>query len=438
MSVKPCPWNELSEWQSCFISDVFLTPEDRPLVEQLGQAGQVEIDELRTGVRIKARSWVGVIRFSNFELRIVPKLAGDYLGLVEMLAFTTGLDALRRNRGIRQLQLEKNCHLFDLVALLFAEACEQITRKGLIYDYIEQEADLPVVRGRLLAGQQLRRRFGRVDRLECRYDDHLSNVIENQILAVTLAVCRPKVAHPLVGLRIHRLHSLFSEACMTDGLDLREAREAVVYNRLNEFYREAHQLAWLILDGLAIDDLLKAGQTRSFAFLLDMNRLFELFIFHWVKYILQDEPCQIHYQRQDRSVIWDVTHKRPYSHLTPDLLIESGSPPQRLVIDAKYKTYDEHRLNPADIYQSFLYAYAYQTDQASVPEALLLYPASQHGPSVVKLSIRGAISSGCNVQAMNIHIPQVLSEIDRKLKILGPEAQRLVEVIRRRLTQQAV
>jgi len=38
-----------------------------------------------------------------------------------------------------------------------------------------------------------------------------------------------------------------------------------VYNRLNEHYREAHALAWLILDGLGIEDLYTGGAHRTFA-----------------------------------------------------------------------------------------------------------------------------------------------------------------------------
>src|SRR5579864_2533862 len=102
------PTFELGEWESLLIEDEILTPADQRLRQELeaGEEGRLQVDELRSGVRITARSWVGVIRFERFEVRIVPKLAGNDLGLVEMIEFATGLDALRRTSGARTLHTD--------------------------------------------------------------------------------------------------------------------------------------------------------------------------------------------------------------------------------------------------------------------------------------------------------------------------------------------
>src|SRR5687768_1900698 len=96
---------ELAEWQSRDLEGFFLSPEDRRLVERLGRehSGKLEITELLSGVRIAAKSWIGVVRFDSFEVRVIPKLAGENLGLVRLIEFTTGLDALSRIRGSRLL-----------------------------------------------------------------------------------------------------------------------------------------------------------------------------------------------------------------------------------------------------------------------------------------------------------------------------------------------
>jgi 5-methylcytosine-specific restriction enzyme subunit McrC len=429
-----CPVLKLSEWKTKELPGVTLSDQDRKLAAQLGgERGRVDVDELRTGVRVKAYSWVGIVRFENFEVHILPKLAGDNLKLVEMLAFTSGIDALRRNIGARQLRPEHSDHLLDLLALLLAQACERIVASGLLHDYVEQETDLPVLRGRLLADKQIRQRMGQINRLECRYDDLNSDILENQILAAALTACRTRVSQPAVRLRVRRLHMLFSATCSSAGLDLQEARGALIYNRLNQHYKQAHELAWLVLNGLGINDLLVSGPTRSFAFLLDMNRLFELFVFRFVEHILCDRAYRVHYQRRDRSIIWDITHKRPYTRVVPDLLIETDLPnPQRLVVDAKYKIYDERRLSTADIYQGFLYAYAYNSREATTPETLLLYPASRHGAPPVRLQIRSAAQRiGARIQAVGIHIPQALEEIQSGMP--GPTTRFLLEVLEKSL-----
>jgi 5-methylcytosine-specific restriction enzyme subunit McrC len=165
------------------IDGEMLTPSDQRLKEELqaGEEGRLLVDELRTGVRIAARSWVGIVRFERFEVRVVPKLAGDNIGLVEMIEFATGLDALRRSSSARSLHAE-GTGLFDLIALLLAEGTELILRCGLLADYVEREDELRVLRGRLLSDRQVLRRFGQVDRLVCRFDEHEQDIAENQLL----------------------------------------------------------------------------------------------------------------------------------------------------------------------------------------------------------------------------------------------------------------
>jgi 5-methylcytosine-specific restriction enzyme subunit McrC len=404
----------LSEWQTASLPGLALTARDRQLVAELqgGQGGRLEIDELRQGIRIRTRSWVGVVRLQDFEIRVTPKLAGGNAGLVQMLSLTSGLAALRRNRSRRYLHVEPSVHLFDLIALLFAEACERIVRGGLLHDYVESESILPVLRGRLLVGEQVRRHYGRVDRLACRYDDHLTDIVDNQIVAAALALCRSRVSHPAVRLHVHRLHTLFTAACSAENvIDLKSVRAEMRYHRLNEHYRQAHELAWLLFDGMGVDDLLQSGSTRSFAFLLDMNRLYERFIARFVAFALQNSDYRIRTQRQDRSIIWDMMRNKPYTSVVPDILIETSNG-RRLAVDAKYKLYDERRLSTADIYQSFLYAYAYNDTGDRGPAALLIYPASAQRSQPVYLQIRGQNqTTKARLHALALSIPEMIGEL---------------------------
>jgi len=189
----------LGEWKSGHLERVTLTEDDHSLGRCVGD--EVAIDELRSGVRVGTRSWVGLVRFDAFQVQIIPKLAGENLGLVELIDYATGLDALERYPSIRTFS-GAGANLFDLLALLFAEACERVLRGGLLYDYCEVEDDLPVVRGRLLIRQQILRRFGRLDHLECRYDEYLTDIPENQLLLAGLTTCAGRVEHPAVAMRI--------------------------------------------------------------------------------------------------------------------------------------------------------------------------------------------------------------------------------------------
>jgi 5-methylcytosine-specific restriction enzyme subunit McrC len=191
----------LTEWQRVFCADLVLSDADRQLAETLGNGedGRIEIDELRTGIRITASSWVGVVRFENFEIRIAPKLTGGNLGLIEMLEFISGIDALRRYKNIRHLNaLQDSDSLLDLIALLFAEACKIVIRAGLLADYVEREDEIPYVRGRFLGERQMFKRFGQIDRVICRFDELEQDILENQLILAALQICGKRVAHELV------------------------------------------------------------------------------------------------------------------------------------------------------------------------------------------------------------------------------------------------
>jgi 5-methylcytosine-specific restriction enzyme subunit McrC len=421
---------KIAEWETLRIKGETLTPSDQRLKEelQLGEEGRLLIDELRTGVRITARSWVGVVRFERFEVRVVPKLAGDNIGLVEMIEFATGLDALRRSSSARSLHAE-GAGLFDLIALLLAESAELILRSGLLADYVEREDELPVLRGRLLGDRQVLRRFGQVDRLVCRFDEHDRDISENQLLAAALSRCSTRVTHESVRRRVRRLLAIFQEACRPDALVLEEIRDRMIYHRLNAHYRDPHALAWLILDGLGTRDVLITGETNCFAFLIDMNRLFEMFVFRLVDTLLAGSAMRVHYQRADRSIILNASTGQPYARVVPDILVErrDAVTATRLAIDAKYKLYDERKLSNADVYQTFLYAYAYgEAGGRAIPAALLVYPSSSLSSRAVRLRVRSAQSlAAAEILALGLSIPGALAEVAGDIH--GPVTKALIE-----------
>ena len=422
--------NTLGEWRNRLIEGAVFDADDQHLVECLteGPEGRMGIDQLKTSVRIHARSWVGLVRFSTFDVQIVPKLAGDNLGLVELIDYATGLDSLARYPSVRTIA-GAGTSLFDLVALLFVEACERVLRTGLLSDYCEVEDDLPVLRGRLLIRQQVLKHFGRIDRLRCQYDEYLSNIPENQLLLAGLTACAGRVVHPIVAMRVRRLLGIVAEACTLDGCDLRQVRSGLIYNRMNEHYREPHALAWMILDGLGIDDIYSSGRHRCFAFLLDMNRLFENFVARWFGELFLSSLYRVLPQRRDRSILWNADLGRPYKAIIPDLLVEHRKEQGRyLPVDAKYKLYDERTISSGDIYQTFLYAYAYGQTHV-LPTALLLYPASTTGGGQVRLHVRrSGGSTSAELLAVPIHIPTVLN--DARLGKIGAAGEAVVVAVK--------
>ena len=69
---------------------------------------------------ISASSWVGVVRFSNLDIRVVPKLVGGELNVLRMIAFASGVDVLRRLPNLRALP-PRGLDFLQLVCLFLAE-----------------------------------------------------------------------------------------------------------------------------------------------------------------------------------------------------------------------------------------------------------------------------------------------------------------------------
>ena len=370
----------LTEWTSEVYHDVALTPEDRDVAKKLSTSAddRLQIEELRHGLRVRTRSWVGVVRLPTVEIRAVPKVTGDLLGLVRLLEYTSGLDALTRLHDGATLEASGDS-LLELFVLLFVEASERVLRRGLLSDYVEREDDLPIVRGRILGDRQMLERFGQLDRIICRYDELEHDVVENQLLTAALRVASPRVTSVGLQRRISRLRDVLEPICDADQLDLASARTTVTYNRLNGHYETAHQLGWLLFDALGIDDLFTPGDARSFSFLLNMNQLFERFVTRVVEQILPVAQYRVTSQVPFKSVVWNVSSQRPYTNIIPDVVVERrGESNYRVAIDAKYKLYDERGFDQGDIYQTFLYAFALgATASGGVPTSLAAVPGDE-------------------------------------------------------------
>jgi 5-methylcytosine-specific restriction enzyme subunit McrC len=410
------PILELAEWQSKVMPEASLTASDRLFAERFAIEGgaRLIVDELRRGVRVTAKSWVGVVRFEGFEVRVVPKLIGGNLRLVELIQIAAGLGALRRGGGVRSLSTGEGS-LFDLVALLFAQSCEALIARGVITDYVEREEDLPVLRGRFLPARQMLERFGQIDRLICRFDDREHDIWENQLLALAIVVASRRVSEPAVASRLRRLRAVFDPICDPSGVELRTLDSDGHYNRLNEHYREAHGLARVILKAGAVDDIFRSGKTTSFSFLLDMNRLFEQFVFRVLDANLDPGRFRLRYQHVDKSIIRRADTGNPYARVIPDFLIEqrgASGAGRRIAVDAKYKLYDDKKVASADIYQSFLYAQAYGVRGTGIAEAMLVYPSVLDGVTVLPLEIRGVEGRGrASVKAIGLPVEQTLDEL---------------------------
>ena len=171
---------------------------------------------------------------------------------------------------------------------------------------------------------------------------------------------------------------------------------------------------------------------QSFAFLIDMNRLFERFVHRLLEGALAALGLDVRYQRVVTSVIWDADAQKPYGRVIPDLLVEerrrrTGSP---LPVDAKYKLYDDRSVSNQDIYQALLYAQAFCEGASPRPAAaLLIHPSDRDELRRQRLRVRrtdGQVLAEIGV--IGLPLPRVLEEV-RDGVAAGPLTSRLAAMI---------
>lgn len=399
----------LGEWDSGVVAQTHPRSEDLELRDALVERRQLDVEWLADGsARVRSRSWVGIARFSDFEVVVTPKLVRGELNVLAMYDFVAGLDLVGRLPQERRLAAGST-HLLDLVSHLLALEARSLMDHGLYADYRTDTDLLPVLRGRLRIREQVTRQFGRVDVLDCAFQEHDTDNLENQLVAAGLIAASRVARDPDVRRATRNLAAVFSEACTVEHRPCDYYRVRISYTRRNEPYRNAHVLSYLLLEGLALRDLYSAGIPRSFAFLLDMNILFERFVSRLVDDALRGTGIRVHAQRRDRSVIVHERTGRSYGTVIPDLLLEHAG--WRLPGDAKYKLYDERRLDPTDIYQVFMYAYAFH-DGLEMPTAFLAYPSASPVGQPPRLRVRNVLgASSGRIAGWAIDVPAALDSL---------------------------
>ncbi|OBY31836.1 McrC family protein [Mycolicibacter kumamotonensis] len=404
---------ELAEYETRF-ARAQPTTDDARLADRLSAHGdasaRLDVRWLANNrVEIRASSWVGVVRFSGFEVRIVPKLAGGALRVLQMIEYTNGVRLLTHLPREQQLPANGN-DLFELIVMALIHATRSLIRDGLIRDYRPMDDTLTVMRGRLRVRDQFLRRYGSFHRLECQFDEYDGNIPENQLLAAALTASATCVRNDRLRTDARILAGQLADICEPPTRDPEWYFQRIHYGRRNKPYQPAHDLARLVLNGLALSDLTIPSSQRVTAFLLNMNTLFERFVTRLVNDSLNDSPLRAAVQSGFRSVIIDDTTGNAYSAIRPDLVVVDTQTGDRAPVDIKYKLYDTKKLDTADIYQLFTYAYALGGGEYA-RRAGLIYASttSTTGPALRIMPAAGVTDA--RIYGVGIDIPRILEAL---------------------------
>ena len=358
----------LQEYQECTVD----FPLDKVQLAALASA-YIRVtpspDEGKTWV-LRPTSYVGALHTAGLGIVVRPKIPIDRV----MFLIAYAMDPKNWRRDAFHLKREPD--IFESIVLAFTHHTRQAVRRGLLQGYRREEEALHTVRGRIRFDEQIKRRFGVPLPIEVSFDEFTEDIEENRLLKAALyRLARLPVRSTQARQEVQSLRPVF------DSVELAAYSRGtphIHYTRLNSHYRPAVELARLIIDNSSLE--LFHGKVTGASFMLDMNIVFEQFLFVALGEALVLPPSQ--WQTQAGLTLDEAKAIK----LEPDLSWWNGRRPI-FVGDAKYKRITSTDFPNADIYQMLAYCTA-----ADLPSGLLIYAAEDHerGGHRVKHSITNA------------------------------------------------
>ncbi|MGI9250174.1 MAG: McrC family protein [Pseudohongiellaceae bacterium] len=343
-----------------------------------GLSGRRVLEHRRDGLR--ARGVVGLIAAEGCSLEILPKIdihdsdtTEENVKIRQRLIYMleVALD-IRIDVGmITELEWQKET-LLEVLIRAFSEKLIEAVRKGVPRRYIEQEDDLPMLRGSLNVTRQFTVHAANPSHLACRFNTLSEDIAINQIMKAAVTLLRRHAQTFDNQRRLRELEFAYSDIAEVPVAALR--RNKPIINRTNERWRDLFNLAWFLLEHCF--QTTTSGKGRGFSLLFEMNTLFERYVTRLAIRALSGTNMIVVPQGGLKFCLIKEPDKGLFQ-TKPDILIEYDDEVIHIV-DTKWKRISKQiddskqGISQGDVYQMMAYGQVYQCRKLT-----LLYP--HHG-----------------------------------------------------------
>ncbi len=312
---------------------------------------------------VSPANYVGSANVNGIELHVRPKTP------IASVFFLLGYARGDKHWIIDPVALDEDSELHPAFAGAFARQLDRALAAGVLQGYHSVEEALPLVKGRIRAADQLRRRFTMPLPVEVTYDEFDVDTVENQLLKTAcLQLLRlPRVPAKTRQMLWHNARRLADVSVLTVGTPLPTWHPT----RLNARYHVSLGLAEIALRATSLD--LGPGPRASTGFMIDMARLFEDFVTAALRHALAPLGGRTRGQERVSMDTAGVVQLRPDVVWYPQ---QSDAP--AAVFDAKYKTQDGSSFPNADLYQMLAYCTALQLSEGHLVYAQGEAPRASH------------------------------------------------------------
>ncbi len=324
--------------------------------------------------KVKASQYCGILNFNNQDYYILPKIANhnDEQNLnifIYMLMYA--YDVKLSNEQIASCQNQEKHTILEVFVQMFANGLLQELKKGMYKKYMTEQDNLSVLKGKYLINENLKYNFIK-NRIYCEYDEFSPNNELNQFFLYAVKYLQKFVKDKKL---LKQCELIFDEV-EYKSVDINKLN--IHFDRLNVRFKTSFEVAILLLKQSIP---LFNQDKKSFAFLFDMNVLFEKFIARIVK------------EEYDNVEVPIKSKKFGELYLKPDIIVKS----KNLIIDCKYKILEKSSIaSRDDRYQMYVYANNFK----NINSTILLYP--RHLDNIDK-----AISLGENEKQVELKMKSI-------------------------------
>lgn len=321
------------------------------------------------------------------EKAITPAQAKELEALANLprQAFVRGLNYIQWQHfcGLIQLQgltieilpkvyrANNHAEARHVFILEFCRLVAEQIRLGRPKAYLTEQANLGVLKGKLLVTQQIRFNLAHKEKLFCEFDEFTDDILLHQIIKYCLHLLLPQCNTQQTQQQVSQLlmqHSTISDVAISlSDLELTQAQ----LNRQTAGYAAILQWCEILLTGLS--PVIAAGKQPLISILFDMNKLFEAWVAALLKPQLAQQGFRLKSQGGHNYLAKRKDTETQVFMTKPDLIITDSQNNLLAILDTKWK-----QLNPAeaklgiqqaDMYQMTSYGYLY-----SVNNLALIYP----------------------------------------------------------------
>ena len=333
---------ELDEYEEKLLPKV-----SQEIAAAINQTGFISVEPTFGEESIfRADSKIGIVRVGDIQIRVMPKFPVNnlfyLLGLHEGIKFESDSVSISESRDITNLIFES-----------FLRNVAESTSRGLLTGYRQVEETSKVLHGRVLLGEQLKKRFGNMYPVEVTFDEFTENIPEN--IELNMAISKAMKFGNLTTSQHRDFRHLSRKFA---DIDSHRSDPTWTKNRHNVHYWNSLVLAELINGGKGFYE--EFGGVAVSGFTVDMYRVFEKFLLRELKVRLEKhggvvETKYLHLDEENRQkaqidIMWRKDQEIKF------------------IADAKYK--DPASNWESALYQVNTYATAFSLDSIHLIYAL--------------------------------------------------------------------